>query len=409
MSIASVEIAVSGAGAVGLATALSLAGSGFQVALIGPIREPGHAEEDQRTTALMGPSLEMLRNLGVWSDCAPRAAPIGAVRIADDLTGLVRSPEVVFRACEIGLAEFGANVPNVVLHAALEDAACRTTRITRIADRVVALSPGAGGVRLELGSGAEIVARLLAAADGRASIAPAAAGIAIRSWQYPQAAIASSFAHSQPHRDTVNELHRRTGPLTTVPLPGRRSSLVWVETPDEARRIASLGDQAFAHLLEERLCGLLGSISDISPRAVHHLSGLTATRMGAGRIALIGEAAHVVPPIGAQGLNLGLRDAAALAECASSARAKGYDPGSPEVIAAYEKARAIDVLARSLSIDMLNRSLLSAFLPVEVARSLALHAVSDFQPLRRLLMEAGMASAGPVPELMRPNTRLSGS
>jgi 2-octaprenyl-6-methoxyphenol hydroxylase len=194
-----------------------------------------------------------------------------------------------------------------------------------------------------------------------------------------------------------------------VPLPGNRSSLVWAETLQEAQRIALLDDYAFGDLLEERLCGLLGSISAISPRMVHPLSGLTATRMAASRIALVGEAAHVVPPIGAQGLNLGLRDAAALADCASSAGAKGHDPGSPEVIAAYEKARGVDVFTRSLSIDLLNRSLLTEFLPVEVVRSLALHAVSGIQPLRRLLMEAGVGSSESLPELMRPNAQVLGS
>ena len=403
------QVAVSGGGPVGLATAVAFAGSGFHVALIAPFQEPAHGSTDQRTTALIGPSVAFLKNLGVWPTCAPYAAPIAAVRIADDLAGLLRSPEVVFRASEIGLTEFGANIPNPTLHAALEAAADRTARITRIASKVLTISPGAEDVRLTLANGDEIVASLLAAADGRASFAPAAAGIAVRSWQYPQAAVAASFAHSRPHHDTVNELHRRAGPLTTVPLPGNRSSLVWAETLQEAQRIALLDDHAFGDLLEERLCGLLGSISAISPRMVHPLSGLTATRMAASRIALVGEAAHVVPPIGAQGLNLGLRDAAVLADCASSAGAKGHDPGSPEVIAAYERARGIDVFARSLSIDLLNRSLLTGLLPVEVVRSLALHAVSGIQPLRQLLMEAGVGSSESLPELMRPNAQVVGS
>jgi 2-octaprenyl-6-methoxyphenol hydroxylase len=403
MSIAITEVAVAGGGPVGLATALAFAGRGFHVALIAPLQEPTNGDIDQRTTALIGSSIEFLKNLGVWPMCAPQAAPIAAVRIADDLAGLVRSPEVLFRASEIGLSEFGANIANPVLHAALHAAADRALHITRIANKVVAISQDGANVRLKLANGHDVAAPLLAAADGRASLAPAAAGIAVRSWQYPQAAVATSFAHSQPHYDTVNELHRRAGPLTTVPMPGNRSSLVWAETPEEAERIATLDDRGFRDLLEERLCGLLGSVGEITPRAIHPLSGLTATRMGASRIALVGEAAHVVPPIGAQGLNLGLRDAATLVHCASRGRAQGHDPGSPEVIAAYEKARSTDVFARSLSIDLLNRSLLAALLPVEVARSLALHAVSGLQPLRRLLMEVGMGSSSPLPELMRPN------
>jgi 2-octaprenyl-6-methoxyphenol hydroxylase len=403
------EAAVIGAGAAGLAAALALAHKGVAVALVGP---PARRDRDRRTTALIGPSVRLLENLGVWEGSDPAGLPpcgaaIAAVRIADDRGGLVRAPEMLFTAAEIGLDRLGVNVPNPALLAALDAAARRADGITRIeTGGVTALVPEASGVpgarvRLSLAEGGSIGAGLAVAADGRASRAPAAAGIEVRAWSYPQAAVVTSFGHSRPHHDTVNELHRQAGPLTTVPLPGLRSALVWVEGPEEARRLAGLDDAAFAAALEERLQGVLGSVEEVEARAVYPLAGQRAERMGGRRIALVGEAAHVVPPIGAQGLNLGLRDAATLADCVSGAKACGEDIGGEATLAAYDRARGLDVLGRSLSIDLLNRSLLTSLLPVESLRALAVHALAGVPLLRRLLMQEGAGVAGPLPSLMR--------
>jgi 2-octaprenyl-6-methoxyphenol hydroxylase len=402
MAATTTEAAVIGAGPAGLVAALALARSGVEVALVAPAYDPARAD-DQRTTALIGPSIELLKNLDVWGACSHQAAPLAAVRISDDRGGLIRAPEVVFRAAELGMASFGANIANQVLVAALHGAAEHAPRLTRVVTSAVRqIQPCQASVRLELAEGGEIETLLAVAADGRNSIAPAAAGIEVRRWAYPQVAIVTSFGHSLPHADIVNELHRRPGPLTTVPLPGRQSSLVWAEEPHEAGRLAALDDRAFAAVLEERLQGLLGSIHPAGPRVLYPLTGLSAARMAAARIALVGEAAHVIPPIGAQGLNLGLRDAAALAECASSAHASGADIGAPDVLAAYERARGADVLSRSLAIDVLNRSLLTDFLPLEALRGLGAHMLATFGPLRRLVMQGGMGLAGPLPHLMRP-------
>src|SRR5262245_3071321 len=381
-----IEAAVIGTGPAGLVTALALACSGVETALVGPPFDAVKAAADRRTTALIGPSVRLMENLGVWnsrqsgignraSDDAegPTADPrlpttaISALRIADDRGGLIRAPEMLFRASEIGLASFGVNIPNPVLLAALNAAAERVPRLRRIATAgVVGIEPGAARVRLKLAEGGTVETILAVAADGRASRAPAVAGVAVRTWDYPQTAIAASFSHSRPHDATVNELHRHAGPLTTVPLPGRRSALVWIEAPAEARRLAGLDDAAFAAELEERLQGALGAIGGVGARAVHALSGRRAERMGAARIALAGETAHIVPPIGAQGLNLGLRDAAALADCVAEAKARAEDIGGDATLAAYTQARAADVLARSVSIDLLNRSLLVEILPLDM-------------------------------------------
>lgn len=398
---ATFEAAVVGAGPAGLVAALALARCGADVALIGPIHDPARSN-DQRTTALMGSSLELLKNLGAWESCALDAAPIAGVRICDDRGGLLRAPELLFSAAELGIDSFGANIANRALVAALNAAAERAPGLQRIvASSVTRILPGDDCVDLELAEGATVAAKLVVAADGRASMAPAAAGIAVQKWPYPQVAVVATFAHTRPHASLVNELHRRTGPLTTVPLPGNRSSLVWVEAPKEAARLLGLDEDAFALLLEEHLQGLLGSIRLTGQRASYPLMGLRAERMGAVRIALVGEAAHVVPPLGAQGLNLGLRDAAALADCVASARASGQDIGGPDCLAAYHRVRAGDVLASSVSIDLLNRSLLTDLLPVEALRGLGAHVLARLGPLRRAVMQAGMGMTGPLPRLMR--------
>jgi 2-octaprenyl-6-methoxyphenol hydroxylase len=420
-----IEAAVIGTGPAGLATALALARVGVETALVGPPYDAAKAAADRRTTALIGPSVRFMESLGVWDSrqsavgsrpagdaeeptadaplpTATHLAPIAALRIADDRGRLIRAPEMLFQAAEAGLASFGVNIANPALLAALNAAAERAPRLARIATAGVAgIEPTAASVRLRLSEGGVVEATLAAAADGRASLAPAAAGIAIKAWDYPQAAIAASFAHSRSHEATVNELHRHAGPLTTVPLPGRRSALVWVEEPGEARRLAGLDDTAFAAELEERLQGALGAVGEVGPRAVFALSGRRAERMGAARIALAGEAAHVVPPIGAQGLNLGLRDAAALADRVAAAKAEARDIGGEATLAAYTQARAGDVLARSVSIDLLNRSLLLEILPLDMLRGAAAHALASFPSLRQLLMQQGMGLAGPLPSLMR--------
>jgi 2-octaprenyl-6-methoxyphenol hydroxylase len=397
------EAAVIGAGPAGLTAALALCALGVEVAIAAPAYDPTRADADRRTTALLPGSIELLKNLGVWKDCEDQSAALEGVRIVDDGGGLVRAPEVLFKAQELGLASFGANVPNAVLNTALYARACATAGLRWLpTSAVVKVAPGRELVTIELAEGGAIKAALVVAADGRASIARTAAAIATRSWSYAQTAIAATFHHSRPHAGVTTELHRRAGPLTTVPLPEDASSLVWVEEPALAAHLAALDDAAFLAALAPRLQGLLGSLRDIGPRAAHSLSGLSALRMGQNRVALVGEAAHVIPPIGAQGLNLGLRDAAALAECVGAARARQEDVGSAATLATYHAARAADVLGRTISVDLLNRSLLSDFLPVQALRGLGLHLLANVGPLRRLVMQGGMGAPGSLPRLMQP-------
>jgi len=401
--------AVVGGGPAGLATALALGKAGLgkaevAVALAAPSPAPG-AISDNRTAALFQGSIEFLRNVGAWDGVAPVSAPIEAIRIIDDTGALLRAPEVVFTAREVGLGAFGWNVPNGALVAALAEAVRRPESgvVWLETGGITEVVPGDRAARLTSAEGRTFEALLVAGADGRASLCRQAAGIATRSWRYDQAALATSFHHGRPHRGISTEFHRPAGPFTTVPLPGGRSSLVWVERPDEARRLAGLDDDAFRAALEQRLQGLLGSVGEIAARRTFPLAGLTAETFGRHRVALVGEAGHVIPPIGAQGLNLGIRDAATLADCVAAALGEGQDPGGRATLEAYSARRKPDVTSRIATVDVLNRSLISDLLPVHLARGLGLIALSALGPLRRLAIREGLQPSHAVPSLLKPD------
>jgi 2-octaprenyl-6-methoxyphenol hydroxylase len=398
-----VDAAVAGAGPAGLAAALALEHAGLSVALVAPAPPPG-AGQDTRTTALFGGTVELLRHLGVWSALEPLSAPLVALRIIDDTGGLLRAPETVFRAEELGRAAFGYNIENSDLNRVLADRVAALPRsITRLVSPVRDLTWSGNLVSVsgtaDIG---QLACRLVVGADGRNSVCRTAAGIAARRWSYPQSALAVRFRHTRPHEGISTEFHRRSGPLTTVPLPGLWSSLVWVEMPAEAERLRALPEDGFVASLEERLQGLLGSIEAVGPRTVFPLVGLTSDPLARNRVVLVGEAGHVIPPIGAQGLNLGFRDVAWIAELAGKAVSAGGDPGSPGVLEAYLSARTGDVSSRTLAVDVLNRSLLADLLPVDLVRGLGVLALNALPALRRRVMQEGIGPAGELPRLLRP-------
>lgn len=395
------EAAVVGGGPAGLTAALALAVGGIETLLIASPARPG-GPPDTRTAALFAGSIKLLENLGIWGEIEPKSAAIAAIRILDDTGGLLRAPETSFSAYDAGRPAFGFNVPNQALVEALWAAVGRNPRISTSGGAMLAaIEPDAAAARLVMSDGSQATARLVVAADGRNSLCRKAARIDTRSWRYEQCALACTFAHSRPHHGISTELHRAAGPLTTVPMPGRMSSLVWVERPAAAERLKSLDDNAFRADLEEHLQGLLGAIGDIGPRAAFPLSGLTAETFGQRRVALVGEAGHVIPPIGAQGLNLGLRDAATIAELAVDALSRGQDPGGDAILGAYSRARRADVTSRVWTVDVLNRSLLSGLLPVQLLRGAGLYALKAINPLRRALVREGLEPTGAVPRLMR--------
>ena len=306
------DITVVGMGYVGMCAALGLSNDGGKVHCVGSVDPSGRAD-DTRSTALFPASIALLKSLDVWDLVVNACRPLAGIRIVDESGSLLRAPEITFRAAEAGLDALAMNVPNHTLHHALA---------TRILDRIpverrhshmlkdVKLAPR--GVELRLSNDQSITSQVVIAADGRGSTLRSAAGISTRKWSYNQVAIACSFSHTEPHNDISTEFHRAAGPLTTVPGSSteelQTSHLVWIERPDIAKDMMSQTDEAFRQLLETALQGVLGGITNIGKRGAFPIHGQTANAYAAQGVFLVGEAAHVIPPIGAQGMNLGFRD-----------------------------------------------------------------------------------------------------
>ncbi|MBI1650572.1 FAD-dependent monooxygenase [Hyphomicrobium sulfonivorans] len=401
----SYDICTVGTGPAGLAGALALAQTGLRIAVIGPAPNG----QDTRTAALFAGSVTLLENLGLGEACRADGEPIFAIRVIDDMGGLLRAPEVTFTAQEVERELFGLNISNVGLVRALRERMLQSPNITLIEDNVTAVTVADDHAAITLAAGPVVTARLVVGADGRNSLCRQAAGIDVKTWGYDQSAIACTFTHSGKHRGISTEFHRPAGPMTFVPATPNSSGLVWVEHPTVAAEMAALDTEAFRAVLAERLQGLLGDIGEIGPRAVFPLSGLIAKDAGRSRVALVGEAAHVIPPIGAQGLNLGLRDAASIADCVTDALATGADIGGDSVLAAYGRMRHTDISARIWSIDLLNRSLLVQSPPVQALRGLGLHILKSVGPLRRFAIREGLHPSFVMPRLMQPHTASAGS
>lgn len=391
------EVAVVGGGPAGLTAAIALAGAGVETAVVA--MPP--AAHDNRTTALLASSVTALETLGAWARCADQAAPLRRMRIVDDTARLLRAPEVCFDASEIGLPAFAYNIENRHLLAALEARARDIPALTLIAARADDVTIGDSEVSISLGNGGRVSARLAIGADGRRSLCRATAGIETESRSYPQTALTFNLAHARPHGDTSTEFHTESGPFTLVPLPGLRSSLVCAVSPADAPRLTALPDAELATEIERRSHSLLGKVAMEPGRGVFPLAVEIARCFGQNRIVLVGEAAHVMPPIGAQGLNLGLRDAATIGELVVAARRDDGDVGADDLTARYEHLRRADVGSRSLAVDLLNRSLLSDFLPLQGARGLGLYLLDRIGPLRRAVMREGVTPAASQPRLMR--------
>ena len=388
------QVGVIGAGPAGLVSAIALAAAGVDTMLVAPWAQPDH-----RTTALLAGSVTALDTLAIWQSCSPQAAPLKKLRIIDDTRRLFRAPEVSFAAAEIDREAFGCNIENRHLIVALQSRAAALD-LKSIAAPALVVESTVSAVTIRHAEG-EARVQLAIAADGARSMCRTAAGIMTQRRAYPQAALTLNLAHARPHEDTSTEFHTEEGPFTLVPLPGRRSSLVCVVAPERGDELATMDDAALSAEIERRAHSLLGPMIVEAGRGVFPLAVETADAFARNRIVLVGEAAHVVPPIGAQGLNLGIRDAATIAEIVAEAHQQGEDLGGPEVLARYDTQRRADVVTRTLAVDLLNRSLLSDFFPAHGTRGLSLYLVDRIGPLRRAIMREGIAPAASQPKLMR--------
>ncbi|HEX7531827.1 MAG TPA: FAD-dependent monooxygenase [Methyloceanibacter sp.] len=396
------DAAVVGAGPAGIAAALVLAHVGAEVALIGPSpAKPSGPSSETRTAALLASSVDLLKALGVFDSLAADAAPLKAIRIIDVSRSLIRAPDIEVRASELSLPAFGYNIANTALVEALY-AQAQVKLATIVPSSVARVALDGQKARLDCTDGTAVEASLVVAADGRRSLCREAAGIEVSEWRYDQGAIASSFRHARSHDGVAIELHRESASLTTVPLPDPRgSALIWVGSTAEISSLMERDDERFADALAERLDGLLGQVERVGPRSFFPVAGLTAKSLAARRTALVGEAGHILPPIGAQGLNLGLRDAAALADCVADALGRGADLGGDDLLQAYAGARRLDVLSRAIGVDLLNRSLLTSLVPLQAARGIMLHGLKALPPLRRMVMRVGLEPPSALPSLMR--------
>jgi 2-octaprenyl-6-methoxyphenol hydroxylase len=387
---------VVGGGPTGLVAATLLARAGVGTALVCQAVEP-----DARTVALMEPALRLLKHIGLGPErFAGRAQPLRKLVLVDDTGEFFGAPQIVFSADELGLEAFGWNIPLEPLCADLTQRA-EASGASIVPGKVIQLSVTENQAHLSLDDGSTFGAKVVIGADGRDSVIRRAAGIGSNAWEYDQCAIAASFAHSAPHADTSTEYLRSGGPLTTIPLPGRRSALVWMERPGRVSELMALDELNFARELQAAIHGELGRVSDVGPRSAFPMRGLRAAALGARRVILIGEAAHLMPPIGAQGLNISLTDAAAAAEVVADAKSALRDMGGEEVIRSYGHRRQMDISLRQALVHNLNHSLLADFLPFSLVRSAGATLLSQISSLRRFTMQKGLEPAAYLPRTMR--------
>jgi 2-octaprenyl-6-methoxyphenol hydroxylase len=390
--VADFSVVVAGGGPAGLAAAFLLAKEGVTTALVAPA-----PVADLRTVALMQPSIQLLRYLGIWpGTLESQTAPLRKLRIVDDTGTLIVAPTLEFASEELNLEAFGWNIPLALLIPALRKCA-EEQGVTFVEATATGSKTSPDAIIISLSNGTEISASLCIAADGANSVLRKAAGIATEDWSYDQTAIATSFAHSMGHGNISTEYHKAAGPFTTVPLPDNRSSLVWMERPARAEILMGLSDRELAAEIQIETHGELGLVTDPGARKSFPMKGLTARQFAKNRVVLIGEAAHVVPPIGAQGLNMSLRDAALAADLILASK----DAGSDSLMVEYNALRRGEVLPRQQFIDLMNKSLLLGLLPLESARALSLAALHYFGPLKHLVMQQGLQSRHNLPFAMR--------
>ena len=400
MAAENVDILISGGGVAGLTAAAAFGKAGFSVICADPtppVTERDAEGSDLRTTAFLQPSQTLLDQIGLWDRYAPHAAALQIMRIVD-AGGEVSEPRLVkeFDASDISEKPFGWNLPNWLLRRELVAFLQDLPNVDfRQGVGTKSLFTRTQEARVTLTDSSLISCRLVIAADGRSSPMRDAAGIGVKTMRYGQKALAFAVTHPQPHQNVSTEIHRSGGPFTLVPLPdyqGKNSTaIVWMETGPEVDRLTKLPVPEFEAAMNERSCGILGELTLASRRTVWPIISQVAERMSSERLALIAEAAHVVPPIGAQGLNMSLGDLRALLDLAT---ANPSDLGSRKMLDQYHKTRHGEVQVRVTGIDLLNRASMAHAQPLRDARAMGLNALYSLAPVRKTLMQMGLGARG---------------
>jgi 2-octaprenyl-6-methoxyphenol hydroxylase len=396
-----VELLIAGAGLTGLLLALACAGAGIEVSLVESEDPTAMRGErfDLRASAIAYGSQQILDSLGLWREIVGEAEPILEIRVADD--GAPFFLHYDHRELP-GSPPLGYIVENRILRGVL---LARVRALSSLDFRaplsVDRIEIGGGGALACLSDGRRIAARLLAAADGRGSMLRRAAHIRTEEWRYPQTAIVTAVRHERPHRGVAVEHFLPAGPFAILPMTGNRSSIVWTENAALAPRLLALPERDFAAELAARFGDHLGRVEPIGARSSYPLSLMLAECYAAPRLALVGEAAHLIHPIAGQGLNLGIRDVTALREVVVDARRLGLDIGASQVLDRYARWREADALLLAAVTDALNRLFSNSLSPLKLARDLGLAAVDRMPPLKRFFMRQAMGLGDAMPRLGR--------
>ena len=406
------ELIIAGGGLNGMLLAVACAGAGLSTIVIDR-QDPAAMTADRfdgRTSAIAYGSRLVFDGIGLWPAIEREAEPIREIRVADD-----DSPFFLhYDHRELGgSTPLGYIVENRVLRRAMFDRAAILPSLKLLAPRAVAATTAdEGGAVVRLADGAQLRTRLVAAADGQNSPLRRAAGIGTVEWRYRQTGIVTTVRHERPHRGIAVEHFLPAGPFAILPMTDdpsedaththrARSSIVWTEDADLAPHLLALSGAEFAAELRTRFGDFLGHVEPVGPRWSYKLALMQAERYAGRRLALVGEAAHVIHPIAGQGLNIGIRDIAALAQIIIDARRLGLDVGDPSLLERYERWRRSDALVLAAVTDGLNRLFSNTIAPVKLARDVGLAIVNRVPPLKRLLMQHAMGVLGDRPRLAR--------
>lgn len=394
------DVIILGGGLVGLTLALALDRHGITSHVVDPL-DPEIALAkgfDGRASAIASASWRMFEAIGLADSLRPEGCPIHRIEVRDGL-----QPDALDFTTAENDEPLGTMLENRVLRLALHNAAIQSAGIARhVPDVAVSTSRDEQGVTAILRSGRQIAGRLLLACEGRNSPTRDAAGIRVARWSYDHSAIITAFDHALDHRNVAHEIFYPDGPFALLPLnPGTRSALVWTVRRSDAPAVLALSERAFGAEVSKRAGGLLGEIAPAAPRSSYPLGFHHTARITANRLALVGDAGHGVHPIAGQGLNLGLRDVAALVEVLVDGARLGLDPGDAQLLARYERWRSVDALAVSVATDSLNRLFGIPGTAARTVRRLGMGAVNRIAPLKDFFMSEARGTGGDLPKLLQ--------